>query len=191
MFSSLKELHEHYHKICTCALKETATQPVFGDGNEKAEIVLIGEAPGKDEDRDGKPFIGRSGKLLTEIIAKSGFPRETVYITNTVKYRPPNNRDPLPEEKEACKEWLLAELNFIKPKLIVPVGRHAMWTFFPGESIGELHGKLLKKKIPELSTESFFPLYHPASAIYNQKLKETLFTDGKKLKMTLKKMSQK
>lgn len=178
---SLAEINEYWQEHCACQLKKTATQAVFGDGNPHAEVVFIGEAPGKKEDLEGKPFIGAAGKFLSEMLESIGMKREDIYITNVVKYRPPNNRDPLPEEKESCKEWLHEELSAIKPRLIVFLGRHAMSNFFPNEKISAVHGKLLKKSIAGMPTEYFLPLYHPAAALYNGGLRQDLLTDFQKI----------
>src|SRR3989344_8659443 len=103
----LQDIHKRWFEKCGCELKKTATQPVPGDGRADAEIVFIGEAPGKQEDEQGKPFVGAAGKFLNELLESINLKRESIYITNIVKYRPPNNRDPSPEEKDACREWLL------------------------------------------------------------------------------------
>src|SRR5574343_210333 len=174
-------LQQAMHEACKCKLKKTATQPVFGHGNPHAEIVVIGEAPGKDEDLQGMPFVGRAGQFLNQMLESIKLERGDVYITNTVKYRPPNNRDPEPDEKADCYEWLLTELNFIKPKLIVFLGRIAMSNFFPEAKISEVHGKLLIKEIAGFPTKNFLALYHPAAAMYNGSLRETLQNDFKKL----------
>jgi DNA polymerase len=184
---SLEEINKYWHKKNKCELKKTATQPVFGDGNRKAKIVFIGEAPGKEEDLSGKPFIGRAGKFLNEMLGIIKLNREDVYITNTVKYRPPENRDPKPEEIKECRQWLFDELNFIKPKVIVFLGRHSLNIFFPEEKISEAHGKVLNKKIEGLNTEKFLALYHPAAALYNGSMKETLIKDFKKIPKILEK----
>lgn len=186
---NLLELQQKHAKSNTCSLKNTATQAVFGDGNPNARVVFIGEAPGKKEDVGGKPFIGAAGKFLSEMLESINMARDDIYITNIVKYRPPNNRDPLPEEKEACKSWLHAELSAIKPKLIVFLGRHSMNHFFPDEKISTAHGKLIVKKIPGIPTEYFLPLYHPAAALYNGGLREALLKDFKKIPLILKKIS--
>lgn len=183
----LLEINRKWHKKNKCELKKTATQPVFGDGNPKAKIIFIGEAPGKDEDLQGKPFIGRAGKFLSEMLEEIKLKREDVYITNTVKYRPPNNRDPKPEEIKECLPWLIEEINFIKPKVIVTLGRHALNRFFPEAKISEVHGKLLKRKIENLNVENFFVLYHPAAALYNGGMRETLIEDFKKIPLVLQK----
>ncbi|MEI7689269.1 MAG: uracil-DNA glycosylase [Candidatus Nomurabacteria bacterium] len=183
----LEKLNQHWQENCTCKLKKTASRAVFGDGNAESEIVFIGEAPGKKEDEGGKPFIGAAGKFLDEMLLKIGMKREDIYITNIVKYRPPNNRDPEQSEKEACNEWLINELKIISPKLIVFLGRHSMLRFFPTEKISEIHGKLLIKNIPELEKkQAFLPLYHPAAALYNGGMRETLIKDFKKIPKILK-----
>jgi len=184
----LKNIHDKWKEVCTCELKKTATQAVPGIGNPESDIVFIGEAPGRDEDIQGKPFIGRAGKFLNEMLATIKLERRGIYITNTVKYRPPNNRDPLPEEVAACWPWLEEELNLIKPKLIIFLGRHALNRFFPTEKISLVHGKLLKKNIKGLTTNHFFALYHPAAALYNGSMRETLIDDFKKLPKVLEKI---
>ena len=186
--ASLLELHKKWDKKNNCKLKALATQPVFGDGDPEAKIVFIGEAPGKDEDREGRPFVGRSGKFLSEMLESIKMKREDIYITNVVKYRPPDNRDPEPDEIADCLPWLMEELNFIKPQIIIFLGRHAMQRFFPSEKISLVHGKLLQKKIDRFDTEYFFPLYHPAAALYNGSMRETLIEDFKKIPNILKKI---
>ena len=186
----LKKIHEKWFAKCECELKKTATQPVPGDGNPDAEIVFIGEAPGKSEDEKGIPFVGAAGKFLAEMLENIKLKREDIYITNIVKYRPPNNRDPLPEEKDACREWLIEELNFIKPKLIVFLGRHSMNDFFPTEKISAIHGKLLIKKFNKIKTKYFLPLYHPAAALYNGGMRETLMEDFQKIPKILKEIEK-
>lgn len=152
--------------------------PVFGNGNPHADIVFIGEAPGQREDEQGVPFVGQAGKLLDELLGTIGLQRADVYITNVVKYRPPGNRDPLPEEKELCLPWLKAELALIKPTVLVPLGRHALTQFFAKANISKVHGE------PQKLTDDthVFPLFHPAAALHNPALRDTLFTDIKKLK---------
>ncbi len=184
----LKKIHQKWSEDCKCKLKKTATQPVPGDGNPNSEIIFIGEAPGKDEDKQGRPFVGASGKFLAEMLNEIQCKREEIYITNIVKYRPPNNRDPMPEEKNACREWLLDELNFINPKLVIFLGRHAMNDFFPIEKISSVHGKLLIKKFNRVNAKYFLPLYHPAAALYNGDMRETLKKDFKKIPKILEKI---
>lgn len=187
--SGLQKIHQKWAENCLCKLRKTATQAVFGNGNPSAEIVFIGEAPGKKEDLEGKPFIGSAGKFLDEMLINAKLNRDDIYITNIVKYRPPNNRDPEPDEIEDCAEWLQEELSFIKPALIVLLGRHAMNHFFPNEKISEVHGKLLIKHIAKYPTSNFFALYHPAAALYNGSLRETLISDFKKIPKILEKIN--
>ena len=148
-------------KICP-QLATTASQLVFGEGNPSAEIVFIGEAPGKSEDLAGKPFVGASGKLLTEMLESISLSREDVYITNIVKYRPPNNRDPLPDEKLAFLPYLQAQLAVIEPDLVVTLGRHSLNCFLPDLSISQVHGQPKRYK-----DRVYLPLFHPAAALYN------------------------
>ncbi len=185
----LDELNNYWRENCVCELKKTATQAVFGNGNAESEIVFIGEAPGKNEDLKGVPFVGAAGKFLEEMLTGIGKKREDIYITNIVKYRPPNNRDPEPQEKEDCNLWLINELKIISPKLIVFLGRHAMTRFFPKEKISKIHGKLLIKDIPEFGKkQALLPLYHPAAALYNGGMRETLIKDFKKIPKALEKI---
>ncbi len=185
---TLQEIHSYWAENCACELRKTATKPVFGDGNPHTEVVFIGEAPGKKEDETGVPFIGAAGKFLNEMLESIGMKRENIYITNIVKYRPPNNRDPLPEEKDACKDWLHEELNIIAPKLIVFLGRHSMNHFFPDLKISDAHGKLIIKKFAGINTHYFLPLYHPAAALYNGGMRAELMKDFKKIPLALKKI---
>lgn len=173
---------------CSCPLRETATQAVPGDGSANAEILFIGEAPGKNEDEQGKPFIGAAGKFLSEMLSSIGLHREDIYITNVVKYRPPNNRDPLPEEIIACEEWLHGQINIIKPKIIVTLGRHALEHFLPGKKISEVHGKAFRRSIGGIGSFVFFALYHPAAALYNGGMRSTLLEDFKNIPKILKRL---
>lgn len=186
----LDELNKYWQENCKCELRKTATQAVFGDGNAESDVIFIGEAPGKNEDLEGRPFVGAAGKFLAEMLENIGMKREDIYITNIVKYRPPNNRDPEPKEKEECNEWLINEIKIISPKLIVFLGRHSMGRFFPQEKISDIHGKLLIKNTEEFGKQAFMPLYHPASALYNGGMRETLMKDFKKIPLALKKIIQ-
>src|SRR3989344_1200453 len=187
---ALENLNKKWMKECECELKQTAKQAVPGDGNPDAEIVFIGEAPGRSEDEQGRPFVGAAGKFLAEMLSLINLKREDVYITNIVKYRPPNNRDPLPEEKASCREWLLQELKIISPKVIIFLGRHAMNNFFPELQISGAHGKLLIKPFKGMSTRYFFPLYHPAAALYDGSMRETLMEDFKKIPKVLEEIEK-
>ncbi len=157
-------------------LRESATQLVVVDGNPDAEIVFIGEAPGKQEDIQGKPFVGASGKFLSEMLEGIGLKREDVYITNIVKYRPPANRDPEPDEIKAFMPYLFRQIEIIKPKLIVFLGRHAMNVFLPELKISQVHGKPKRK-----NGQVYLPLFHPAAALYNGGMRQTLVEDFNKI----------
>jgi uracil-DNA glycosylase len=184
----LNTLHEKWQKECRCKLRQSARQAVRGAGSAEAEIVFIGEAPGKKEDELGIPFVGAAGKFLDEMLGVIKLKRSDIYITNIVKYRPPNNRDPLPEEKADCRQWLLDELELISPTLIVFLGRHAMNNFFPDLQISTAHGKLLIKKFKGLKTKHFFSLYHPAAALYDGSMREVHLRDFKKIPGVLKRI---
>ncbi len=186
----LAKIHDKWKKDCVCELKKTATQAVPGDGSPEARIVFIGEAPGRSEDEQGRPFVGAAGKFLEEMLSAIGMKRADVYITNIVKYRPPNNRDPLQDEKDACRLWLLEELNAISPELIIFLGRHAMNNFFPSEKISKAHGKLLIKEFNDVPTKFFFALYHPAAALYDGSMRETLMADFKKIPKVLEEIAK-
>jgi len=169
----LDELKERIEQAnITPELKKQATQLVFGDGNAEADIVFIGEAPGKNEDEQGKPFVGAAGKFLNEMLEMIGLQRENIYITNIVKYRPPNNRDPLPDEKEAFLPYLQEQLDIIAPKLIVTLGRHSMDVLLPGLKISQVHGQPKRYK-----DQVYLPLFHPAAALYNGGMRQTLIDD--------------
>jgi len=167
-----------------CPLSASAN-PVLGEGNPEAKVMFIGEAPGEQEDKLGRPFVGPAGKFLDELLAGIGFRRADVYISNVVKYRPPANRDPTDEEKAQCMPWLQMEIALIKPSVIVPLGRHALGHFFPKLSITNAHGK------PQKLTDSvtIFPIYHPAAALHNGNLRQALVDDFKALGEFLKSTS--
>lgn len=186
---TLFEINERWTRDCTCALRHGATQAVPGDGNPNADIVFIGEAPGKKEDLSGKPFVGAAGKFLDTLLAEIHISRSDVYITSIVKYRPPNNRDPLPDEITACSSWLDDQLKSINPRLVVFLGRYALNHFFPDAKISRVHGTLLKKTLPTLPATHFFSLYHPAAALYNGSMRAILIRDFKKIPRILKKIS--
>ena len=173
----LTALHNKILQDTVCPeLAVQATQLVMGDGNPDADIVLIGEAPGKKEDEQGVPFVGAAGKFLNEMLASAGMNREDVYITNIVKYRPPNNRDPLPEEKKAFWPYLLKQLQIIEPKIVVTLGRHSMEYFLPGQYISKIHGQPKRIQLGDHEIV-IVPLYHPAAALYNGSMRQTLIDD--------------
>lgn len=170
----------------TPELRSQATQLVFGTGNPDANIVFIGEAPGKNEDLQGEPFVGAAGQFLNEMLASIGLERKDIYITNIVKYRPPNNRDPEPGEKEAFMPYLKRQMEVIKPKLIVFLGRHSMNVFLPELRISQAHGKPVRK-----GGQVYLPLFHPAAALYNGQMKQTLMDDFALIPRILEKIDEK
>lgn len=163
-----------------CSLRSGCMQAVPGDGNVDSEIVFIGEAPGRSEDEQGRPFVGPAGHILSKLLNEIGLTREAVYITNVVKCRPPSNRDPLPQEIVEHAEFLKQELDLIKPKLIVLLGRHALGRFFPDEQISKCHGKAKRR-----GTQVYFTIYHPAAALHNPNLATTLREDFLKIPAVL------
>jgi uracil-DNA glycosylase len=171
----------------TPELRKGATQLVFGDGNDDADVVFIGEAPGKNEDEQGKPFVGAAGKFLNEMLEGIGLKREDIYITNIVKYRPPNNRDPLPEEKKAFWPYLVRQLDVIQPKLVVTLGRHSMEYFLPNQKISAIHGEPKRIQFGERK-QVIMPLFHPAAALYNGGMRQTLLDDFSRIPTILEKI---
>ena len=161
-------------------LAQEAKNLVMGDGNINAEIVLIGEAPGKNEDETGLPFVGAAGKFLNEMLANAGINRSDVFITNIVKYRPPNNRDPLPDEKAAFWPYLVRQLDVIQPQIVVTLGRHSMEYFLPNQKISMIHGQPKRIAFGDKKLV-IMPLYHPAAALYNGGMRTTLIEDFIKL----------
>lgn len=161
-------------------LAKTATNLVMGDGNVDADIVFIGEAPGKNEDEQGLPFVGAAGKFLDAMLETIDMKRADIYITNIVKYRPPNNRDPLPEEKSAFWPYLVRQLDVINPKIVVTLGRHSMEYFLPEQKISLVHGQPKRVQFGDRKLV-VMPLYHPAAALYNGGMRQTLNEDFMKL----------
>jgi DNA polymerase len=174
--SKQKQLDEIKQKIMddkvTPELAKSATQLVFGDGSADADLVFIGEAPGKNEDLQGLPFVGAAGKFLNEMLEMIGLKRGDVYITNIVKYRPPNNRDPYPDEKSAFMPYLESQLEVIQPALTVTLGRHSLNCFLPDLQISKVHGQPKRYK-----NRVYLPLFHPAAALYNGAMRQTLIDD--------------
>lgn len=182
--SEFKQLVEDI-KNHTCSLRSGCLQAVPGEGNIDSPVMFIGEGPGRVEDEQGRPFVGPAGRLLEEVLDSIGWKRDDVYITNIIKCRPPNNRDPLAPEVEEHKPFLERELELVKPKLTVLLGRHALQWFLPGEKISDLRGTAKRR-----GDRVFFTTYHPAAALYDPKLKETLASDFKKIPVLLKKVDQ-
>lgn len=162
-------------------LAKSATQLVFGVGNPDSAIMFIGEAPGKNEDIQGQPFVGAAGKFLDELLRSIDLRREKVYITNIVKYRPPDNRDPLPEEKEAFLPYLFRQIEIIDPLLVIPLGRHSLGAFISDRTISEIHGQPKRTK-----GRVILPLFHPAAALYNGSMRQVLVDDFQKIPQVLK-----
>ncbi len=163
-----------------CDLSKTRTHAVPGEGSPNADMVVIGEGPGFHEDQQARPFVGQAGKFLDELLASIGLQRGDVYICNVIKCRPPNNRDPLPGETAACKPWLDRQLEIIKPKVIVTLGRFSMNRYFPGQSIGRIHGQ--PKRVDDVVV---VPMYHPAAALHQGSLRRTIEHDFQKLPAVL------
>ncbi|MGH2949159.1 MAG: uracil-DNA glycosylase [Solirubrobacteraceae bacterium] len=179
---ALEDLHEEIRSHGGCGFEpcETATNMVPGEGSPNAEVMLVGEAPGAREDEQGRPFVGRAGRLLDELLAEAGLERGDVYITNVVKARPPNNRDPRAEEVAHWMPWLEAQLALVQPRLVVPLGRHALAHFTHGARIADVHGTEVIER-----GRTLFPMYHPAAALHNPALKVTLFEDARNLARAL------
>jgi len=183
---SWQKLEREMRSCSKCGLWKSRTNCVIGDGDIRAKILFVGEAPGKNEDILGKPFVGRSGKFLDELLLSVGLSRKDVYITNVIKCRPPSNRDPKPDEKKKCSSHLFKQLEIIKPSLVISLGRHSMEYFFGlfgmrNQKIGDCHGKIFKIDCP-VFTGNFMVLYHPAVAIYNSNRKAELIKDFSILK---------
>lgn len=175
---SLETLHEEIRRHGGCGFEpcETAIQMVPGEGSADAEVMLVGEAPGAREDEQGRPFVGRSGKLLDELLAEAGLDRARVYITNVVKARPPRNRDPRADEVAHWMPWLQRQLALVQPRLVIPLGRHALAHFDARAKISQVHGRLIADRDPAL-----LPWYHPAAALRSTGLREALFADARAL----------
>jgi uracil-DNA glycosylase family 4 len=182
------ELEQLYRRVanCTdCGLCNTRTQAVPGEGPPDAEVMFVGEGPGFHEDQQARPFVGPAGRLLEEFLLSGGLRRNDVYITNVVKCRPPNNRDPMPTEIDACRSHLEQQIGFIKPKLIVTLGRYSLAWFFPRDSISKVHGHLRRQ-----NGTYFLHMYHPAAALHAGNLRKTIEDDFRKIPQALEKIRQ-
>ena len=166
-----------------CGLCRSRTQAVPGNGDTKADLMFIGEAPGKNEDEQGVPFCGASGRLLSELLASINLSREQIFITNIVKCRPPDNRDPLPNEIESCSPYLKQQVEEVKPKVIATLGRYAMNHFLPDMKISEAHGRAFRRQ-----GQIFVPLYHPAVALYRASMRDELMADFQVINKVLTKL---
>jgi len=160
----------------SCDLSKQRNRVVPGEGSENADILFIGEAPGFNEDQQGRPFVGAAGAFLDELLRSVGLSRETVYIANVVKCRPPGNRDPLPNEIQSCKPWLEQQIEIIQPRVIVTLGRFSLARYIPGESISKVHGR--ERRVGD---KVVFPMYHPAAALHQGSLRRVIEEDMQKL----------
>ncbi|OLD27219.1 MAG: hypothetical protein AUJ02_00290 [Chloroflexi bacterium 13_1_40CM_3_65_12] len=184
MTAELNQLHAEVRACVKCGLHATRTQAVPGMGPCPADIMIVGEAPGFNEDRQGEPFVGAAGKLLDTLLARIGLGRSDVYITNVLKCRPPQNRDPMPNEVESCSPYLARQLSLVKPKVVLVLGRHALERLLPGQgSISRIHGSLVRR-----GDVAYVPLYHPAAALHNGALVADLEHDFDQVKAYLDKL---
>jgi DNA polymerase len=168
----LSELYQEIAVCQRCQLGRYRTKAVPGEGAEDSEILFIGEAPGWHEDQQGRPFVGPAGQYLEQLLASIGLRREQVYIANVIKCRPLENRDPLPGEILACRPWLEQQVELIRPKMIVTLGRYSMAMFFPGKSISKIHGTAQKR-----DNTIYYAMYHPAAALHQQNLRSAIEED--------------
>lgn len=174
------ELYEVIRSCTMCALAETRMNAVPGEGPLSAEVMCIGEAPGMNEDKQGRPFVGAAGKFLDELLAAGGLRRDEVYICNVLKCRPPGNRDPMPGEIEACAEYLDLQIDLVDPLVIVTLGRFSMSRWFPQQAISRIHGS-----VRESDGRLIIPMYHPAAALHQQNLRQVLIEDFRQLPKVL------
>ena len=174
--TSYDDLVRRVNSCTKCTLAEKRNRAVPGEGSLDAEVMFVGEAPGYYEDQEGRPFVGRAGNLLNELLRSIGLRREDVYITNMLKCRPPNNRDPLPGEIAACQPYLDEQLETISPKVVVALGRYSFAKFFPNEAIGKARGKPRR-----WNNLIVYPMYHPAAALRNGRLRSALEEDFRAL----------
>jgi uracil-DNA glycosylase len=172
----LKEIAAEVRTCQLCRLAKTRTRAVPGEGYSRAEVMLIGEGPGYREDQEGRPFVGPAGKFLDELLGLAGLDREAVFITNVVKCRPPNNRDPMPDETAACAPYLERQLAVINPRVVITLGRHSMARFFPGERISQIHGtaRVVDGRLS-------IAMYHPAAGLHQASLADVIRDDFRKL----------
>jgi uracil-DNA glycosylase family 4 len=179
--SALTELYQRIALCVKCDIARLRTKVVPGEGAENAEIMFIGEAPGWHEDQQGRPFVGQAGQYLDRLLASIGLDRQQVYIANVIKCRPPDNRDPLPSEIQNCRDWLDSQVEIIKPKMIVTLGRYSMARYFPGKSVSKIHGTAQKR-----DGIIYYAMYHPAAALHQQSLKMAIEADMLKIPKMLK-----
>ena len=183
--SELTDLYDQIRACEECVLSQGRTKAVPGEGPEDADIMFIGEGPGFHEDRQGRPFVGAAGKYLEELLAMIDLQRDDVYITNVVKCRPPGNRDPQPEEIAACRTYLDKQLELIRPRLVVTLGRFSMQRYFPGASISRIHGQPKR-----LGNVIYYPMFHPAAALHQPRWRSLVEEDILKIPELLGKLDE-
>ncbi len=183
--SALTELNKEIALCQQCEIARFRNSVVPGEGAENADILFIGEAPGWHEDQQGRPFVGPAGKFLDELLASINLNRQQVFIANVIKCRPTNNRDPLPDEIRNCNKWLQRQIELISPKMIVTLGRYSMALFFPGKSIGKIHGTAVKR-----DDVLYYAMYHPAAALHQGNLRRTIEADMQKIPLLLKEVTE-
>lgn len=176
MMSALSELNQQLALCRKCDIARLRTKVVPGEGAENADIMFIGEAPGWHEDQQGRPFVGQAGQFLEKLLASINLKRSQVFIANVIKCRPPDNRDPLPTEIQNCKPWLDKQIELLKPKMIVTLGRYSMARYFPGKTISKVHGTALKQ-----DGIIYFAMYHPAAALHQGSLRKDIEADMLKI----------
>ena len=174
--SELSELDAQIRSCTRCPLFQGRTRAVPGEGPEVARLMFIGEAPGFHEDRSGRPFVGAAGKFLEELLASIHMQREDVYIANVIKCRPPGNREPQPDEIEACRPYLDRQIELVRPRVVVTLGRFSMERYFPGAKISAIHGRPRK-----IGSVVYYPMYHPAAALHQPALRQIVEADMLKI----------
>ena len=174
--SPLTELYQQIAQCQRCEIAKFRTKVVPGEGAEDADIMFIGEAPGWHEDQQGRPFVGPAGQFLDRLLNSINLNRPQVYIANVIKCRPSSNRDPLPTEIQNCRPWLDQQIEIIKPKMIVTLGRYSMARYFPGKSISKVHGTAQKR-----DNVIYYAMYHPAAALHQQSLRQAIEVDMLKI----------
>ena len=183
--SQMEDLYEQVQACQKCNLGKGRTVAVPGEGSVTAAVMFIGEGPGYHEDRQGRPFVGAAGKYLSELLAGVDLSREAVYITNVIKCRPPKNRDPLPEEIEACRPYLDRQIELIRPKVIVTLGRFSMARYFSGQTISRIHGQYKR-----IDNNIYFPMFHPAAGLHQPRYRSMIEEDFQKLATLLENLEK-
>lgn len=183
--SALSQLYQEIEHCQDCELAKHRTRVVPGEGAENASLFFIGEAPGWHEDQQGRPFVGPAGQFLEQLLASISLKREQVYIANVIKCRPPGNRDPLPGEIQSCQKWLDHQIELVRPKMIITLGRYSLARYFPGESISKVHGKAKKQ-----DNVIYYAMYHPAAALHQGSLRKIIEADMHQIPDILAKASK-